>query len=87
MTSGLRVPTPSERLIAEALRSSAVQLIEMSNIDQIAERLSLMPSGVRVLASRSAWDLSTAVRTADLLGIDVIEEIDRLKNSAKTSAA
>jgi hypothetical protein len=70
MCMSIYAPTLKERELAKELRRLALKEIEKSdNIDAIAKKLDLKPSGVQTLVKDSTWDLATAVRVAEILDI------------------
>ena len=71
-------PTPLEERISALLRERAVQEIEGRNdLNAVAQALDLMPTGVEALLRRSRWTLETAFRVLDVLGADVVGEIEQ----------
>lgn len=70
MSMSIYAPTSKERELAKKLRWLAVQEIEKSyDIEAIAKKLDLKPTGVQTLVKDSTWDLATAVRVAEILDI------------------
>lgn len=81
-------PTPLEERISAALRQRAVREIEARNdLDAVAAVLDLMPTGVEALLRRSSWPLETAFRVLDVLGADVVREIEQAQLVQQEAAA
>jgi hypothetical protein len=67
--------TPKEQELAAALREKCVATIEASDGDVVCGKLGLASTGLARLLWRPTWDLQTAFRVADTLGLQVIEEL------------
>lgn len=63
----------SEDRFRRALREQLVARIEEQqlDIDELAERVGMLPSGAQALMGRHDWTLRTCLRVAESLGVDV----------------
>lgn len=59
----------TERRLANELRDAAVDKIEAIGRPVAAQRLGLQPGGVDALLWEPKWDVATAIRAAEALGI------------------
>jgi hypothetical protein len=62
---------------AERIRQAAVDYASQLSMDELADRLDLLPSGARMLIERKVWPLEESVRVADSLGIALTLEVDQ----------
>lgn len=73
--SSIKNPTKTEVQATEQIRHAVVELAVGMSVDELADRLDLLPSGVRMLMERTVWPLEESVRVADRLGIHVKLEV------------
>ena len=67
--SGIFQPTEHESLLADILRTQAIEAIEKADIAEVAPKLGVMPTGVESLIERRHWSLDLAFRVVELLGL------------------
>jgi len=73
MSMNIAEPTPRELAFATQLRELAVRQIDRRDIsvDEIAERLQMLPLGVEMLLNRGSWSVEVGIRVTEALGVDV----------------
>jgi hypothetical protein len=75
--------TDRESLLADELRSIAVETIKAQPAEDVQALLGLARSGLSRLLADTRWDLKTAFRVLDCLNVPVVEA---LVASANTGA-
>lgn len=70
--AGIFSPTNQEQLVSQMIRDNVIKEINDLDPIEVALKLGLAPSGLKVLISRPSWNLETAFRVADLLGFNVM---------------
>ena len=73
--SSIKKPTHTEVVATQQIRQAVMKLADDMSVDELAHKLDLLPSGVRMLIERKAWPLEESVRVADTLGINVTLEV------------
>lgn len=86
MPGSIYARTKGEERIADALRSACLEAMKGCNEDEICRRLGFKWSALRRLVAEPSWDLRIAVRTADHLGLSVVEQLAQLSEQAASSA-
>ena len=74
----LQTPTEIENKLSKQLQEAIRNKIDNNNWDEnvLAEKLELLPSGVTNLLDRKEWPISTTIRVASALNINLIYQIE-----------
>lgn len=65
-------PTPSEVALASTLRSMCIRVIDGLPDRDVGTALGLAPSGLDRLLDEDPWNVNTAIRVADCIGVPVL---------------
>lgn len=75
----LNEPAKQEIKISSLLQVAVKRKIQESklNEEQVAEKLSLLPSGAEGLFAKANWPIDTAFRVASAFGIDMLIDVKK----------